>query len=306
LKLRRLCEHAAGESSSPAEYFARLGEYGVQVKPRHSTLPGHEDELTGYAVGLKGHSNAAGDDVVWISGSKVSKDGSLSLPKLQARWSEGQRSPATALSPPEREQIWSEATQATAAAVKRLQGLAGHDVGNLSDDIARSAADLLHSAASVLEPTFRDPSTGRLVAGSGPVTEAARAYDRAQRVPYAGAVRPTRGGADLRLSAIGLGMLVAAKSDQAAQRIIFMMVAKMLMESIAEIRIGQLRLEAARAAKTAAQQLERGIGGSFEPSAPEWYRAMIRNEAAEVLAGRDPRVLPPSDTLQPPTRGRGR
>lgn len=64
-------------------------------------------------------------------------------------------------------------------------GLAGPDVAELSDDIARSAADLLHSAATVLEPSFRDPVSGRLIAGTGPVTEAARVYDRAQRVPYA-------------------------------------------------------------------------------------------------------------------------
>jgi len=61
-----------------------------------------------------------------------------------------------------------------AAAIRQLMGLAGPDVAELSDDIARSAADLLHSAATVLEPSFRDPVSGRLIAGAGPVTEAAR------------------------------------------------------------------------------------------------------------------------------------
>jgi hypothetical protein len=101
-------------------------------------------------------------------------------------------------------------------------------------------------------------------------------------------------------------MLVAAKSDQAAQRIIFMMAAKMLLESIAEIRIGQLCFEAAQAAGTAAGQLERGIQETFDPTSPEWYRAMIRNEAAELLSGRDPRPLLSPDSPRPRTKGRGR
>lgn len=70
--------------------------------------------------------------------------------------------------------------------------------------------------------------------------------------------------------------------------------------------MGQLRLEAAEAARGAARQLERGIEGTFEPNAPEWYRTMVRNDAAEVMAGRDPRPLTPSNSVPLPTRGRGR
>jgi hypothetical protein len=53
----------------------------VQVRERHSTV--HPSEVTGYAVGLPGHTARDGG-VVWYGGGKLAAD--LTLPKLRARW----------------------------------------------------------------------------------------------------------------------------------------------------------------------------------------------------------------------------
>src|SRR5216683_835660 len=54
----------------------------VLVRERYSTV--HPDQVTGYAVGLSGHTARDGG-VVWYGGGKLAAD--LTLPKLRARWS---------------------------------------------------------------------------------------------------------------------------------------------------------------------------------------------------------------------------
>jgi hypothetical protein len=77
---REVCTAAAG-AGSEQEFFAHLRQAGVLVRARRSTA--HLDQVTGYAVGLPGHT--AGDGrVVWYGGGKLAAD--LTLPKLRARW----------------------------------------------------------------------------------------------------------------------------------------------------------------------------------------------------------------------------
>jgi hypothetical protein len=77
---REVCTAAAG-ARTEAEFFDNLGRAGVQVRRRYSTLtPG---EVTGYAVGMPGHTGKDGQ-IVWYGGGKLAAD--LSLPKLRARW----------------------------------------------------------------------------------------------------------------------------------------------------------------------------------------------------------------------------
>ena len=77
---REVCTAAAG-ARSEQEFFTRLRQAGVLVRERHSTSsPG---EVTGYAVGLPGHTARDGG-VVWYGGGKLAPD--LTLPKLRARW----------------------------------------------------------------------------------------------------------------------------------------------------------------------------------------------------------------------------
>jgi hypothetical protein len=78
---REVCAAAAG-AGSEQEFFTRLRAAGVLVHERRSTVnPG---EVTGYAVGLPGHTARDGR-VVWYGGGKLAAD--LTLPKLRARWS---------------------------------------------------------------------------------------------------------------------------------------------------------------------------------------------------------------------------
>jgi hypothetical protein len=78
---REVCTAAAG-AGSEQEFFTRLRAAGVLVRERYSTV--NPDQVTGYAVGLPGHT-ARGGGVVWYGGGKLAAD--LTLPKLRARWS---------------------------------------------------------------------------------------------------------------------------------------------------------------------------------------------------------------------------
>ena len=81
--LQRQVAAAAAAARSEPEFFAALDKRGLLVRLRHSTHnPG---EVTGYAVGLPGDANAAGEQI-WYGGGKLAPD--LSLPKLRRRWPE--------------------------------------------------------------------------------------------------------------------------------------------------------------------------------------------------------------------------
>jgi hypothetical protein len=79
--LRREVCTAAAAAGSEREFFARLRAAGVLVRVRRSTV--NPSEVTGYAVGLPGHTTRNGG-VVWYGGGKLAAD--LTLPQLQARW----------------------------------------------------------------------------------------------------------------------------------------------------------------------------------------------------------------------------
>jgi hypothetical protein len=79
--LRREVSAAAAGAASEQEFFARLRQASVLVRQRRSTV--HPDQVTGYAVGLPGHT-APGGGVVWYGGGKLAAD--LTLPKMRARW----------------------------------------------------------------------------------------------------------------------------------------------------------------------------------------------------------------------------
>ena len=79
--LRREVCTAAASAASQREFFARLRAAGVLVRERNSTVK--LDQVTGYAVGLAGHTARDGG-VVWYGGGKLAAD--LTLPKLRARW----------------------------------------------------------------------------------------------------------------------------------------------------------------------------------------------------------------------------
>jgi hypothetical protein len=71
VRLRReVCTAAAG-AATEQEFFGRLADAGVLARKRYSTTcPG---AVTGYAVGLPGHT-AKGGGVVWYGGGKLAAD----------------------------------------------------------------------------------------------------------------------------------------------------------------------------------------------------------------------------------------
>ncbi len=89
--LTRQVRDAASRAGAGAEFAEQLARRGVLVTWRESQrTPGH---VTGYAVGRPGDLDAAGRQV-WFGGSKLAGD--LSLPRLQAQWATGPRSPEMA------------------------------------------------------------------------------------------------------------------------------------------------------------------------------------------------------------------
>ena len=85
--LRRAARIAAVQAQDPEQFFRRLTDLGVLVRPRE--LPrGH---LVGYSVAAVGDLNARGLPV-WFGGGRLAPD--LSLPKLRARWRSAPPPPA--------------------------------------------------------------------------------------------------------------------------------------------------------------------------------------------------------------------
>lgn len=282
LNLRQLAEQAASEAGTVDEYFAALQRRGVVVQPRYSVQdPSH---ITGYKVGLRAHRNRAGDDLEWMTGSRLDPNGTYTLTRLQSRWAAsgsgiGGTRDHRGMPVAQDEALAStrETVQvvraATTVARKRLE------TGQLdaTDDVARSVADVLHGAAAAWEADR-----------AGPLTGAARAYDRAFRIPQHRHV-PRRGpGADLTLAALGLTLATSAKSPSAVERIALMASLKMLIEVVAAIRIAQLRNEAAAAARAAAAQLEKGIRDVLPATMPAAHRQAVYSEARAFATAAEP------------------
>jgi hypothetical protein len=81
ITLRRTIQETAAIAVSEEDFFGRLRDAGVLIRERRSqTAPGR---ITGYAVGLAGHTNWAGEPV-WYGGGKLAPD--LTLPRLRRRW----------------------------------------------------------------------------------------------------------------------------------------------------------------------------------------------------------------------------
>jgi hypothetical protein len=180
--LRGKVKVAAGASRDFAEFTARLARDGVTVWPRLSErVPG---ELTGYAVSLNGWTNGAGEPVRF-GGDKLAPD--LSLPKLRARWdpagSDGAGAlragaqsgapgadtdrPQGQLTRDEADRVWQEAERIVREAADRIRVEAGTDPDRAAY-AAWAAGDTLAAAAAGVEGER-----------GGPLTDAAKAFDRA-------------------------------------------------------------------------------------------------------------------------------
>lgn len=80
--LREAVRQALAGAADEAEFFTRLKDKGIRLKP---TL-GSSGDILGYAVALPGDRNAAGEPI-WFAGSTLAAD--LSLPRIRLRLTGG-------------------------------------------------------------------------------------------------------------------------------------------------------------------------------------------------------------------------
>lgn len=241
--LRRRVRQVAAIACDERDFFARLADAGVMVKLRHSTR--NLGQVTGYAVGLPGHTTAAGDPV-WYGGGRLGPD--LTLPSLRSRWTgtppprsgNAARLAAMGNVPPD-------VSRRAAETVRNaIDAMADAPSPAVASAIATAAADLLTATAAAWE--------GRT---GGPLTEAVEWFDRAahelrRRVP---APRVSQAG-QLRMMARLIGVMGTLSRDRdtvAALRLVYTLAA--LAEHLADLREVQDRLHQARAARRAAERL---------------------------------------------------
>ncbi|MEV0971018.1 relaxase/mobilization nuclease domain-containing protein [Microtetraspora glauca] len=231
--LRRHVVTAAAGAGSEEEFFRRLEAAGVRVRQRISQRnPG---EVTGYSVALPVHLNRQGEPV-WFGGGKLAAD--LTLPKLRARWGSGNESGeqnrrANDISAEDRREIWDEAAAAASRAAEYIK--ASDDPGAAAD-LAGVTSDLLHVAADLLKDRR--------------LREAAEAFDRAAREPYARIPPATPTGRGLRRTVRRL-----ARSGATPRGGVLVANVASLVSAVAELRMLQGRTAQAAAARAAARCL---------------------------------------------------
>jgi hypothetical protein len=249
ITLRRAVCTAAAAASSEEEFFAGLRDAGVLVPTRLSVRdPG---QVTGYAVALAGDTARTGGPV-WFGGGKLAAD--LTLPKLRCRWdtSPAGRQPGARFTAAERNAIWEHAARAAEEASDQMRRAAAGDPGAVGD-AAWAASDTLHAAAAAL--------------GSRVVRQAADAYARAARPPYARIPRRTPAGNGLRRAARLLSAAAFVSHDRTLAQVALIARLAALAEAVADLREVQQRAAQAAAARRAAGHLH--AAGTRLPQQPQ-------------------------------------
>lgn len=237
--LRAEVQHAAAASRSPAEFLDRLRAAGVEVRERRdSNGNGH---LSGYAVARP----EPGQISIFFGGGKLAAD--LSLPRLSARWHSTSEAHDQQLvsDPGDRHAVWVKATDAAARAAETVR-LHGAQDPDTAGDCAAAAAEVLAAAS-------------RLVEGprGGPLSQAARDYDRAARETYGRIARPSEAGTMLRAAALAMTRAAGHSPRQAEAARVALLIAQItsLSLAIARLRENQNRTAQAQAARRAATHL---------------------------------------------------
>jgi hypothetical protein len=185
----------------------------VLVRTRMSAR--NPDEVTGYAVALAGDSARSGEPV-WFGGGRLAPD--LTLPKLRRRWP-GLASPAGGqLTAEERAAAWERALVAVDAATAHIRQMAAGDP-DAASDAAWAASGTMHAAAALV--------------GSKVLRQAADAYDRAARAPYARVPSPTQAGDSPRAAARLLSVLAFVSGDPSLRPIVLVTRLALLAEELA-------------------------------------------------------------------------
>ena len=271
LTLRRCVATAAAASASGQEFFARLDQAGVLARPRYSTQnPG---QVTGYAVAMPGDTSRDGSPV-WYSGGKLAAD--LTWPKLCRRWAGQDHPPARdPLTPAERNAMWEHAARVAGQAAAQIRA----DPASAAD-VAWAASDALHVAAAAL--------------GSRVLRQAADAYDRAARQPYARIPEPSPAGNRLRQAARVMSAYAYLTRDRALAPLILITRLAALAEAVADLREAQHRAAQADAARTAAERLHAAARPAARTAPPPGART-----AAHLAADSFPGPPAPARAAQP-------
>ena len=238
---RHVCTAAAG-AASEREFFARLEAAGVQVRKRFSAQnPG---QVTGYAVALPGDAGSGGGPV-WFSGGKLAAD--LTFPKLSSRWAGPGTGPGGPFTSAERNALWEHAARAADQASAQIRAQAGSDPAAVAD-AAWAASDTMHAAAAAL--------------GSRILWQAADAYDRAARAPWARVPAPTPAGNSLRRAARLISAFAYLTKDSSLAPIVLITRLASLAEAVADLRQAQQRAAQAAGALRAAERLHAAAASS--------------------------------------------
>ena len=287
--LRRHVATSAAAAVSAEDFFARLGQAGVQVRFRYSTRnPG---QVTGYSVSLPGDTARTGGQV-WFGGGKLAAD--LSWPRLSQRWAAPQQ-PVPDWTAGERQRLWEYAAQVAdhAASQIRAWSLTSPDA---AADAAWAAGDALRVTAAAL--------------GSRVLRQAADGFDRAARTRYGRIPAPSPAGNRLRHAARIIAAYAYFTQDKTFAPLLLIIRLAALAEAVADLREAQQRTHQAQAALRAAGQLRAtgkarlGAGGTATAPAREGG-GLPETNAARQAADSFPDSLftpgrtPPAGTQQP-------
>jgi hypothetical protein len=282
-ELRRKVRAVAVAATNETDFFHELRQAGIKVRLRHSQH--NPQQVTGYAVGLEGHTNPAGE-TVYYGGGKLAAD--LSLPKLRQRWSDpppaepapplahtmsaGHRAVAASF-PPAGVYTRAERITREAAAALRATGNPARAAG-----IARAAADVLTATARAWEGDR-----------GGPLTEAAEVFDRAAHDQHVTAARGNVHATRMR-SAARLILLNAALSrdDDSSATTRLLLTLAVILDGLAAIREAQRLHHQAEAARDTARRLR-----SWKPPAAQTAAAA---PAASTAPHQHPVVAVPQET----------
>jgi hypothetical protein len=272
ITLRRAVCTAAAAAASDEEFFARLRQAGVLVRTRPSTRdPG---QVTGYAVALDGDTARDGGPV-WFGGGKLAAD--LTLPRLRRRWDAtpaGPR-PDDRFTAAERNAIWENAARAADDASQQIRTAAASPDAATATDAAWAASDTLHAAAAAL--------------GSRVVRQAADAYARAARAPYARIPRRTPAGNSLRRAARLMSAAAYVSHDRTLTQAALITRLAALAEAVAGLRDIQQHAAQASAARQAAGYLHTAATTLTTQPPPSQPRAQAATRLASASFPLPPR-----------------
>jgi len=241
--LARGVRMAAAGASGEQDFFTRLKGAGFSVKVRYSQT--NPDQVTGYAVGLKGQTDATGQPIHY-SGYRL---GQQQIGSLRAQWAAAKAGSSTPLG-------------AEGAARKLYVGAKLID-GSLTGSEREGAA----VAAGVAVQTFAAGAEGLR---GGPLTELGDQLGRASDPDTS----PTFGAGSLGLmqAARGLYVLKGAATDKSHKQVLeILSSAFLLAEALHRLRANQGRAAQAQSAQRAqsmAAQLITDFGGTAPTTAP--------------------------------------